>query len=316
MNDHIFCSLCGTKNNAYESYCENCGQILHNEALFKNKDSIHTPQDIFTKNRLNQLNDKVVTIDVLEMIINTIIKMGSNRLKIKNNMTTIEKIVAIAKAYSLVIFKKEGNNYGEYAYNVICIDETFDTSAQVATIIHELTHHLFNLILEEIFMYIWNVEKTPMLDALVQLIVSMKQILLISEYCASSIEKEYLPEDYVSYSSFNEIIEEINLNQYEIERAITIGKHMTKYIKIILDTFINQKLAENIKIEFILNNTKIMKNPININDSKVTANPLIAIMHLKNLILDAYDSLDHIKYIESFNKNKELYERSYEKGAL
>ncbi|MDO5826592.1 MAG: zinc ribbon domain-containing protein, partial [Methanosphaera sp.] len=177
------------------------------------RDYLNSLDDLFNTDYHQKLNDTVLTLDSYEVIIQNIIEIGENKLIYRKNMTPLERVIAIAQAYSIVITKELGNSYGEYAYNVICIDRSFDSSIQIATVIHELTHHLFNEILKHILIYIWNVKKSPLMDAFVQTLASLPPVLLASEYCASKSEEYYLPEEYVSFSSFNQICEDLEFDE-------------------------------------------------------------------------------------------------------
>ena len=224
----------------------------------------------------------------------------------------LERVVAIAKAYSIVITKEIGNNYGEYAYNVICIDKTFDSSIQIATILHELTHHLFNEILKQILIYVWNVKKSPLLDAFVQTLVSLPPVLLASEYCASKTEERYLPKGYVSYSSFNQIAGDLNYDGKILLNTFVIANGISESIIRILSNFIDNQLEDKIRQEFERNNTEEIANPICIED-RIINNPILRNVYLMNMITESYELLNDENYRHLIERNRELFEKAYEK---
>ncbi|OED29550.1 hypothetical protein [Methanosphaera sp. WGK6] len=310
MTKTIYCSNCGTKNNTQQTHCKNCEEYLHN---FKEETrQINNITELFTEKHYHNLTDKILTIEAYEVIIENIITTGENKIIYKKNMSPLERITAIAEAYTKVIYKNKGNNYGEYAYNILCIDQQFDPAIQIATILHELTHHLFNEIIKEILMYIWNVKKTTMLDSFVQTILTIPSLLLISEYCASSTEKTYLPEQYVSYSSFNNICEQINYDKTIILRGFIIGKSMSESIIKILDSFIDKTLYEEIKQEFKKNKTKPIAKTICTQDTSIN-NPILRNVYLMNILITSYELSNDKEVHKKLNKNKEYFEKSYAK---
>lgn len=310
----IYCSFCGVENSTTDKYCKECGEILHLFKKFEKNNTINTINELFTDMHLFQLDNKILTLDAYETIIQNIIEIGKNRKTYKKNRTPLERITALANAYSIVIYKENGKNYGEYAFNVICIDKKFDSAIQIATLLHELTHYLFNYILSSILMYFWNIKRTPMLDAFIQTMTTIPEILLISEYCASSTEKAFLPEEYVSYSSFNSICADIDYDKTKIMRGFIIGKGIHESILQILDSFIDQSLQKDILKEFTKNNTKPIGKPICITDNQST-NPILRNVYLMNLIRNSYDIINNEEIYPIIEKNKSYFEKSEQKGA-
>lgn len=312
MTLKIYCSICGYENNSNNTICQRCNEILHKDSILSNDNELKSIEELFADTCRRKLNDAILTLDSYEVIIQNIMESGENRITYRKNMTPLERVIAIARAYSIVITKEVGDNYGEYAYNVICIDKTFDSSIQIATIIHELTHHLFNEILKQILIYVWDVKESPLLDAFVQTLVSLPPVLLASEYCASKSEEKYLPMQYVSYSSFNQIAKDLNYDDRILLNTFVIANGISESIIRILDNFIDNQLEEKIKQEFKKNNTKQMANPICIADRKIN-NPILRNVYLMNMITESYDLLGDENYYHLIERNKELFEKSYEK---
>ena len=308
----IYCANCGHKNNISTDTCEKCCEILH---IFTNANKeINSINELFTDMHLFQLNNKILSLDAYETIIQSIIESGKNRLTYKEYRTPLEQIKALAEAYSILIFKNDRKNYGEYAFNVICVDECFDEAIQIATILHELTHHLFNTILCSIVMYVWNVKKTPMLDAFIQTMTTIPEVLLISEYCASSTEKIYLPEEYVSYSSFNSICADLKYDKTKIMKCFIIGKGIHKSICQIFDAIMDNQLKDDIKNEFKKYDTTPIGKPICISDNQPTNN-ILRNVYIMNLINNSYNLINNKEIYPLLEKNKKYYEKSQIKGA-
>ncbi len=312
MSKYIYCSSCGFKNKIENTYCDNCMEMLHDYEKIGKKSTINTIDQLFNKKNYDRLKNNALTLEAYEFIIQTIIERGLNNLYYKRNMTPLEKVKTIANAYSILIYKSNGASYGQYAYNVICIDENFDSSLQIATLLHELTHLLFNEIIKGILMYFWHVTNTSMLDAYVQTILTIPSVLLISEYCASATEEEFLPEDYVSYSSYNSICADLNYDRSIILNGFIIGKSMSDSIIQIFNAFIDDKLREDIKEEFAKNNTEPIANPIDVDDNAI-CNPLLRNAYLMELLIECYEMIDDKEIYPKIEVNKDYYEKAYEK---
>ncbi|MDD6534955.1 MAG: zinc ribbon domain-containing protein [Methanosphaera sp.] len=289
MTNEIYCSNCAHKNSANSIFCESCGEILRNTNLLNINQQINTIDELFNEEKQRSLNDFILTLEIYEIIIQNIIENGQNNIIYKRNMTTFQRVKEIAKAYTIVTTKEDEKSYGEYLFNIIKVDNNFDSAQQIATLLHELTHFLFNEIIKQILMYIWNIKSSSMLDAYIQTITSIPQILLISEYCASSTEREFLDEKYVSFSSFNSICHDINYDENIIKKALIIGKPMSESIINILNNFIDKQLKIQIKKEFIKNNTKANMKPICINDEVIPNFPIFRNVNLMNLICESYE---------------------------
>ncbi len=312
MTFKIYCSICGYENNSNNTLCQRCNELLHKDNILSDNKQLNSIDELFDNIYHQKLNDAILTLDSYEVIIQNIIESGENGIIYRKNMTPLERVVAIAKAYSIVITKEIGNNYGEYAYNVICIDKTFDSSIQIATILHELTHHLFNEILKQILIYVWNVKKSPLLDAFVQTLVSLPPVLLASEYCASKTEERYLPKGYVSYSSFNQIAGDLNYDGKILLNTFVIANGISESIIRILSNFIDNQLEDKIRQEFERNNTEEIANPICIEDRTIN-NPILRNVYLMNMITESYELLNDENYRHLIERNRELFEKAYEK---
>ncbi len=80
---------------------------------------------------------------------------------------------------------------------------------QIATLIHELSHHLLAEIHEQILMYFWEVEKTYEIEVFVQYILASGTVHLMNGiYLPHAVEGRFIPHGYQNYGSFNSILEE------------------------------------------------------------------------------------------------------------
>lgn len=289
MTQPIYCSFCSYENTTEDMTCHKCGRTLHNPHLLNVDHKINTIDELFTPAHESILRDSILSLEIYEIIIQNIIETGDNNLLYKKNMTTKQRVFEIARAYTRVTTKTDGKNYGQYVDNTINIDTQFDTAEQISTVLHELTHYLFNEIIKQILMYLWNIKESTTLDAYIQTTMAVPLLLLTSEYCASSTERAYLDEEFVSFSSFNSICEDISYNPQMIQDAVLMGKSMSESIIKILDNFIDDHLAVQIKKEFIKNNTKPNAKPICINDTNILNNEILRNTKLMELIYDSYE---------------------------
>ena len=91
----IYCANCGHKNNISTDTCEKCGEILH---IFTNANKeINSINELFTDMHLFQLNNKILSLDAYETIIQSIIEAGKNRLTYKEYRTPLEQIKHLLK---------------------------------------------------------------------------------------------------------------------------------------------------------------------------------------------------------------------------
>lgn len=107
---------------------------------------------MFTQKHKEQLNETPLTNEIYELILNNIYKTGRKSLK-KQGTTALEKVEDVVGAYTKWSCKSKGGEFGFYTENTIKLDDRLNDSVQIATLIHELEHHLLAEIREQILMY-------------------------------------------------------------------------------------------------------------------------------------------------------------------
>ena len=205
--DDIYCSKCGEKNSISEDYCIECGSILRKLDKYESGDRITSFEDMFTQKHKEQLNETPLTNEIYELILDNIYETGKKSLKNKWS-TALEKVADVVEAYAKWSYKSKGGELGFYSANNIKLDDRLNDSVQIATLIHELSHHLLAEIHEQILMYFWEVEKTYEIEVFVQYILASGTVHLMNEYCAHTVEGRFIPHGYQNYGSFNSILEE------------------------------------------------------------------------------------------------------------
>ena len=243
----IYCSKCGEKNSPTKDYCIKCGSILRKLDNFKVGDKITSFEDMFTQKHKEQLNEIPLTNEIYELILNNIYETGKKSLKNKGS-TALEKVADVVEAYAKWSYKSKGGELGFYSANNIKLDDRLNDSVQIATLIHELSHHLLAEIHEQILMYFWEVEKTYEIEVFVQYILASGTVHLMNEYCAHTVEGRFIPHGYQNYGSFNSILEEQKdeLDHDTVVISLVLGNTIAEDII----HFIDEDLRHEIKQQY------------------------------------------------------------------
>lgn len=255
----VFCSKCGYENSDDNNNCENCGEFLIRKEFFNVK-SYENFEDIFKGNNYEKLDE--ITLEGYNTVIRNIARMGHYHLKEyykntdinKRQMSTLNKIKTITQAYSKISYKSSGAELGSYSYNSIQVDDRLDKASQISTLLHELSHHLYSEIFEQLLMYVWGCGKSDAIEALAWFtLIGSPLTQLSNEYCAHTCEGRFVPHGYQNYGSFNNIL----VNEFDPEKdqkavniGLVMGNTMAQDILFILEDFIDYDLREEIKEQF------------------------------------------------------------------
>lgn len=253
----VFCSKCGSENNDSNETCEKCGEFLIKNEYLTMK-SYENFEDIFTDENYRALDD--LTLEGYDTIIKNIAEMGHHHLAKyyedtnPRNLTILDKIKALTQAYCEINYKSSGAELGSYSFNSINVDDRLDQANQISTLIHELSHHLFSEIFEEILMYLWGCEKSNAIEALAWFtLIGSPLLQLTNEYCAHTCEGRFVPHGYQNYGSFNNILMhefDPEKDQKAIGLGLVFGNTIAHDILSILEEFIDYNLREEIKQQF------------------------------------------------------------------
>jgi len=260
MSNLVFCSKCGSENKSTNNKCDKCGEFLLKPELFKPKKQERFSYMFSPKNKKAIAQ---ITIESYVTVINNIIYMGrahldsiiqSKHINVKE-LPILDKILLFTQAYAKVMPKSHGADLGNYAYNTIAIDDRLlYASQQIATLIHELTHHIFSEIIEELLMYVWECGKSDALEAFAWFtVINNPVVTLTNEYCAHTVEGRFVPHGYQNYGSFNKILnEQFNpeTDKEKVDLALLFGNTLARDIIFILEGFIGPGLREEIKQQF------------------------------------------------------------------
>ena len=253
----VFCSKCGKQSNPNNIFCDYCGNVIMDEKYF-NLNKLENFREIVNKYNLKILEENPLSEIEYAIILKNIEEIANDYLvdleyEFKNR-STLGKIKLLTLSYVDVSYKSKGAELGSYSFNHIEVDDRLNDSDAIATLIHELSHHLFNEILEQMLMYIWEVEKSDALEAYVSFTIGTNVLfVLANEYCAHTVEGRFIPHGYQNYGSFNKVlIENFNLKRDSdaISFALILGNSIADDIIQILEKFITNSVRNEIKEVF------------------------------------------------------------------
>ena len=253
----VFCSKCGWKNSDENEKCEKCGEFLFKKEYLNIK-KFENFENIFTSDNLKAIDH--LTVDGYNTVIKNIADMGHHHLEKyyqtsdKRNLTILDKIKALTQAYCEINYKSSGAELGSYSFNSIHVDDRLDRANQISTLIHELSHHLFSEIFEQILMYLWKCEKSDAIEALAWFtLIGNPLMQLTNEYCAHTCEGRFIPHGYQNYGSFNNIINhefDPEKDKEAIGISLVLGNTIARDILKILEDFIDWDLRDEIQEQF------------------------------------------------------------------
>ncbi|WP_407381631.1 zinc ribbon domain-containing protein [Methanobrevibacter sp.] len=253
----VFCSKCGKENSSSNIYCSQCDFILMKDEYF-NLGRLNSFNEIINDENLKILEENPLTEMEYAIILKNITRMAHDYLDDLSQefktRSTLGKIKLLALSYADVSYKSRGAEFGSYSYNHIEIDDRLNDCDIISTLIHELTHHLFNEIFEQMLMYIWEVEKSDALEAYVSFTLGINPVLVLAnEYCAHTVEGRFIPYGYQNYGSFNNLLVE----SFDLEKdseiiyfALKLGNSIADDIIHILEGFVTAQIRHDIKDVF------------------------------------------------------------------
>ena len=166
-------------------------------------------------------------------------------------MTILEKVILFTKSFVDVEYKSYGAELGYYSFNKIHVDDRQLDSLQITTMLHELTHFLNKEILTHILCHLLDASKTREMESVIAFILSFSsENCLIDEYAAHTVEGRFTLFGYQDYSSFLSIQNTIERTDDEIEMLKTIANSLANVIKGIIESFIDDELLSDIKVQF------------------------------------------------------------------
>lgn len=217
--------------------------------------------NFFTKNNFDKINTNQFNANDYEYILEKLIKIDLNEnSKLKNQSKTNENTAlntlknTVSKITTINYKDLEKNVLGTYAFNTINIKRELSESEQIGTLIHELAHHLLAELFEEILCFILDSPKTNAIEAFIfYILCHEKEICLLNEYCAHTVEQHFIPYGYQGYGSYYNKLNKFNLNleKEEIKFFVVIANSFAEDIICVLEKVIDFELREEINQQFI-----------------------------------------------------------------
>ena len=270
-----YCPQCHRKYPEEENFCFDCLVKLKNiseitkvcdiktkpEFKFKGTNDYVAFEEIFTPENAEKINDFKFALKDYKGIVKDIKRTAflefdnlvkSNEL-VLDYLDILDKVLLFSKSFVEVDYKSYGQELGIFAFDRIEIDDRQLPGLQITTLIHELSHFLLKEILAHVICNILDCNKNSSIDAISTFILTYSPLnRLIDEYSAHSVEGRFAIYGYQDYSSFLQIQKSLEgeMPSDEIEIAKSIGNTFSLSIKEILESYLDDDLREDIKVQF------------------------------------------------------------------
>ena len=219
-----------------------------------------TVETLFSSLNIELLKEFNFTEVQFDEIIENIIKVyKSNFDKIIKDyyidyrgISLLDKILIFSKSIVKTEYKGGGGDYGHYLFNEIYVGDRSETALKIVTIIHELSHFLLSEILEQIVSTILNTDKTEILEAYVHYVLTDSFNHLIDEYCAHTVESRFAMMGFNDFNSYKQALREFVIDHGVdyVEPVSLIGNTFAKYVLMIIESFIDYNMRQEIIFEF------------------------------------------------------------------
>lgn len=265
------------KNSQLHSF--NYPKKINNMVFLTNSDNIHL------------LNEKKMSNVVYRNMLDYIVEMPINKL-CDSTQDIFYKIEEFTRCFVNINYSSLDEKQGSYIFNNVTIDDSLNDSFKIATLIHELAHHLLSEIFEQVVMYVFDSRKTDIIEAFAYYALFYKdEYILLNEYCAHVVECYFMPYNQGNYESFNKLLDNYDLSNSDdlkiIDDAIILGNTFALDIIYMLEKFISPKLKDEIKIQYVkdgLHNTYQLGTEFKTNE-KYSENAKISLIH--SILTDA-----------------------------
>lgn len=244
------CPKCGKESPDISNFCIDCGAEFESDLGFDkyiNQETI----DMLESTNLSKEEYKNILNEIIESARIKYNKLISESSFDKEDIFPLDDIKFIAKSFASLSFKNEGSEYGHYGFNLIEIDGRLSSSLQIFAIIKELAHHLLAEILENVLVYVLDVEKDDELESVVATTFKFEAPRIMDEYCACMTQEYFIPYGFQNYNSFYEFYDNVvDKDSDEIIFYLNLANSLAQDIIYILNDFIDDELREKIRIQF------------------------------------------------------------------
>lgn len=251
----VYCSECGKANDSENIYCKSCNATLKTDKIEYGK-QINSFEALITEENYKILNETYFTPKAYNAILEEIIRIGYDKFTYNENKSTLENVYDLVDEYVNIFAKHKGSALGYYVANEIFIDERLPEAEQIATLIHELTHHLYSEIFERWMMYALKVEKNIYIESFVLFSTIFPERKFLNEYVAHTTEGQFILHGSQNYGSFIQIMEENKINLEEHKDLIALGRSISNDITNILEYFIDEDFRKRIIQQYTIDNVR------------------------------------------------------------
>lgn len=256
-----------------------------NDNVYEN--NIINPNDFFTDEIIKKIIKCNITTREYDKIIFEIKEASKNNLSMivedyglnLNELSAKDKVLIYSKSFVHTEYKSVGRLLGSYSFNKIQIDDRLPNPLIITSIIHELSHFLLEKILKETLMKILETNDTPLISSYIKILLEDNDLnYLLDEFCAHTVEGRFALYGYQDYSSFKYKLDEIShlYSKEDIDYALILANTFAYDIKDIMEEFIDEKLRDEIKDEFLNLNDQPKYEPLDFEiESKIENDYLI-----------------------------------------
>ncbi len=248
MYQKIICKNCGHENQINTNQCTQCEEELRNYSYFKN--DFQEFYKLFSSNNIEILKKIPLTDTAYDSILNSIIDIGKENYQAFPDYPEIQHLIKISKPYARVQYYN-GNRkldlFSYYSFNHIYLNRKIPHNMISGAIIHELTHHLFNEIIEQSLMHLLNIEKSLYIESFAWYLTLQNDYLKIANEFASHYVQEYfVPDNFTGYTSLITLLNEnVDLERDTIEKALNVGLSVAKDVIFILEKYVTPSVKIN-----------------------------------------------------------------------
>lgn len=212
---------------------------------------INNLQELLTEENLQNIKNHEFSIEEYKTILKNIDRHGRKNLNLDKNMTALEQITEITVQHTIIYESKDNLNSGYYVYNKLYLNRNLPKSQQIATLIHELSHHIYAEIFEGWLLTLFKVKKKSIIESFVMFMLNNSiENRAANEYISYIVEGRFTPKKYQNYISFIQLIMELNINVKESKEYFIFGHEVSHDIDNLLKPVIDENLRKLIEEQF------------------------------------------------------------------
>ena len=245
MNDKVICKNCGHENPINKNQCSQCDETLRNYAYFRN--DFKDFYKLFSTDNMELLEKIPLTDTAYDTILNSILDIGNENYTVFPQDADVQHLIKIAKPYARVQYDNMNyhpNFFSYYSFNNIFINRITPKNMIPGAIIHELSHHFFNEIIEQSVMHLLNVEKSLYVESFAWYLTLQNEYLKIAnEFSSHHVQEYFIPENFTGYTSLLELLDRNELEDKKIETALSVGLSVSDDIIFILEKYVRPSVS-------------------------------------------------------------------------